>query len=92
MTKHCHFAVCCTPYLKKHTSCDCDFWYTCAKSPDAFSFFQSFDFLGCWGGGGGGLVKGKNNDLKLQKKSVPLTLYLKSYTSYDCGFWYTYVK
>ena len=23
--------ICCTPYLRKHTSYDCDFWYTCAK-------------------------------------------------------------
>ena len=23
--------VCHTPYLRKHISYDCDFWYTCAK-------------------------------------------------------------
>ena len=35
-----------TPYLRKHTSCDCDFWYAFVKkvtaSPDAFFIFSKF--------------------------------------------------
>ena len=56
--------VCCTPYLMKHTSYDCDFWYTFVKwwhLQVVFSFFQNFDFLGCYGG------KKAKNALKWQK-------------------------
>ena len=37
------------PYLRKHTSYDCDFWNTCVKwyLQVFFSVFQNFDFLGC---------------------------------------------
>ena len=40
------------PYLRNHTSYDCHLWYTCVKWQDLqalFSFFQNFDFLGCYG-------------------------------------------
>ena len=41
--------VCHIPYLRKHTSYDCDFWYTCVKwwhLQKLFSFFFLFWF--CW--------------------------------------------
>ena len=44
MTKKC---VCHTPYLRKHTSYDCGFWYTCFKwwyLQMFSSLFQNFDF------------------------------------------------
>ena len=39
-------SVCCTPYLRNHTSSNHNFWYTCVKRylPDFFSFFWSFHF------------------------------------------------
>ena len=40
--------ICFTPYLRKCTSYDCGFWYTCVKydiSSNFFSFFQNSDFL-----------------------------------------------
>ena len=41
-----------TPYLRKHTSPDHDFWDTCKMmtSPGAFFIFSKFCFLGCWRG------------------------------------------
>ena len=49
-----------------------------------FSFFQNFDFPGCYG-------KRAKNDPKWQK-ILSLTPYVRSRTSYDFGFWYTRVK
>ena len=62
-------SLCHTPYLRKHRSYDCDFWYTCVKwcHPQVlFSFFQNFSFLGCWRGEGGGEGGQKiaQNDIK----------------------------
>ena len=83
--------VCSTPYIMKHTSYDHEFWYTCVKW--WLLYFQDFDisFSGLLGGGE---VKGQKmaqND-NITKNSVCLTLYLRSCTSYDCGFWYTYFE
>ena len=60
--------MCHTPYLRKHTSYDHDFWYTSCVLNDGiprcfFSFFQNFDFLGCQGGGGK-MEKMAQNDKK----------------------------
>ena len=66
-TSICHFSlssmrlsvqpsVCCTPCLRKCTSSNHDFWYTCVKwwylqaLFSFFFFFFSFTFLGCLGG------------------------------------------
>ena len=70
--------VCCTPYLSKHTSFDCVFLLHTFKMMTfpqmLFSIFQNLGFLGlgCWGGGGGGVKRGKmaQND----KKFVSLCL------------------
>ena len=77
--------LCRTPYLKKHTSYDCDFCCT-MTSPDAFSIFSKFWLSVLFGG-----QKGKKWH-KMTKFFVPLSLYLKNRTSYGCGFWYTSVK
>ena len=44
-----------------------------------------------WFWGSLGVQRTKNGP-KWQKESVCLTLYLRNRTSYDCDFWYTYVK
>ena len=77
-----------TPYLRKHTSYDHDFWDTCKMmtSPGAFFIFSKFCFLGCWRG------KRAKNGPKWQKKYVSLTRYLRNCTPYDCNFWYSFVK
>ena len=77
-----------TPYLRKHTSYDHDFWDTCKMmtSPGAFFIFSKFCFLGCWRG------KRAKNGPKWQKKYVSLTRYLRNCTPYDCNFWYSCVK
>ena len=80
--------LCCIPYLRKHTSYDCDFWYTCVKwwhFQMLFSFFLNFDFLIVRG------VKCKKWP-KMRKNSICLTPYLRNCTSYDCGSWYTCIK
>ena len=78
MTKN---SVCHTPYLRNHTSCDCDFWYACVKwwyLQQIFSFLKSW-FLGfVWG-------KRAKNDLKWPI-SVCFALYLRSGGSYHQDF------
>ena len=40
-----------TPYLRNYTSSDHNFWCTCVKwwyLQVLSSFFQNFDFVGCW--------------------------------------------
>ena len=49
------------------------------------SFFQNFDFLGCWWG------KRAKDGPKEQKNSVFQASYLRTQT-YDCNLWYTCVK
>ena len=40
-------SVCCTPYLRKHTSYDCDFWRFFMISPGFFFIFSNIDFPDC---------------------------------------------
>ena len=70
--------VCCTPYLSKHTSCDCVFCSTSLKwwHLQMLPFSQNFSFLGCYRGEG---VKGKKWP-KMTKKI--LTLYIRNCTSW----------
>ena len=77
MTKN---SVCHTPYLKNHTSCDCDFWYTCVKwyLQQIFSFFKILIFGVCRG-------KRAKNDLKLPI-SVCFALCLRNCRSYHQDF------
>ena len=67
MTKH---FVCCTPYLRIHTSYDCHLWYTGLKLylQEIISFFQSFYFPGCQG------VKKGEKRSKLIKNFVMLDI------------------
>ena len=68
--------VCRTPYLRKHTSYDCDFWYPFEKRwylQMLFSFFQNVDFLGC-----SGAKRAKNDQF--------ISLYLKNCRSYHQDF------
>ena len=62
--------VVCTPYLRKHTLYDCDFWYTCKMitTSDAFFIFSKFWFSRLLS--------------KRTKKSACLTLYLRNRTSW----------
>ena len=67
-------SVCLTPYLRKHTSYDCDFWYMCKMmiSLANFFIFQNFDFLGFLGD------KRVKNELKL-----PISIcYAQSHRNY----------
>ena len=81
--------VCCTLYFRNHISYDLHSWYTCMYKRIIFPailfiFFQNFHF---W--------DHSPNDPKwpkMTKNSVYLTLYVRNHTSYDCDFWYTYVK
>ena len=73
------------PYLSKHRSYDCVFLLHKFKN----FFFIFFKFWFC------GLLRGRG--LKRQKtaqndKKLCLTSYLRNCTSYDCHFWYTWVK
>ena len=79
MTKH---SVCRTPYLRNHTSYDCDFWNTCVQwwiLQQIFSFLKSW-FLGFIGG------KRAENDLKLPI-SVCFALNLRNCRSYHQDFY-----
>ena len=77
--------VCCTPYCMKHTSYDCDFWYTCVKWWQIF--FNFFKIFILW------LVRGvKGKEMAQNGKKISVTPYLRSRTSYNSGFWYTCVK
>ena len=80
--------------------CYLDLWYTCVRitSPDAFSIFSKFSFLGSIVG-----QKGKRSWScfllhKFKIMTSPdaffhfLTLHLRNCISYDCDFWYTCVK
>ena len=62
--------VVCTPYLRKHTLYDCDFWYTCKMitTSDAFFIFSKFWFSRLLS--------------KRTKKSACLTPYLRNRTSW----------
>ena len=74
-------SVCRTPYLRNHTSYDCDFWYACVKwwyLQQIFSFLKSW-FWGFLGG------KRAKSDLKLPI-SVCCTLYLRNCRSYHQDF------
>ena len=76
-------------YLGKHISYDRVFCCTSLKwwhLQMLFSFFKNFGFLGCEGDG----LKGQK--MAHHNKKICLTSYLRNCTSYDCGFWYTYVK
>ena len=80
ITKHfVHHAI----YLKNHTSHHMIVIYgtICKRiiSPGAFFIFQEFYSSGLFV-----QKKGKN--------SVCHTPYSRKHTSYDCGFWYTFVK
>ena len=72
--------VCHTSYLKKHTSYDPDFWYTCVKLwylQQVFSFFKNSDF-----GGFLGVKRVKNEPKSLI--SVCHTPYLSNCRSDHC--------
>ena len=84
MTKN---SVCCTPYLRNHTSYDCHLWCKCVK----WYLQMFFSILKFWFSGFSGGWKGKKWP-KMTKNSVCVTLYLRNCTSYDCDFWYTLVK
>ena len=78
-------SVCCTPYLKNHTSFDYHLWYTFVKwwYLQVFFFFSFFKVFIFWDHQGGwrGLVKGQKitqNDCL----TVSLTLYLRNHTSH----------
>ena len=74
-------SVCLTPYLRKRTSYDCDFWYTCVKwwyLQQIFSFFKILIFAVLGG-------KRAKNDLKLPI-SVCFALYLRNCRSYHQDF------
>ena len=40
-----HSSICCAPYLRKHTSCDHNFWYTCVKWWNIQVFFHFYKIL-----------------------------------------------
>ena len=40
-----HPSICCAPYLRKHTSCDHNFWYTCVKWWNIQVFFHFYKIL-----------------------------------------------
>ena len=56
-------------------------------SPDTFFIFSKFCFSGLLGGRG---LKGQK--MAQNDKKLCFTPYLRNCTSYDCGFWYRYVK
>ena len=57
---------------------------TIMASLDASFIFSKFDFA---------VVRGvKGQKMAQNDKKFHLTLYLRNRTSYDCGFWYTFVK
>ena len=73
-------SVCCTPYLRKHTSYDCDFWWFFMISPGVF--FHIFKYWFSWLlGGEGGRGKRVKKWPKMTKNSVHLTLCLRNCTS-----------
>ena len=75
--------VCCTPYLRNHTSYDCHLWCKCVKLYLQVFFFY-FKILIFW------VVMGlKGQKMAQNDKKFCLTLYLRNCTSYDCDFWYT---
>ena len=100
MTKNCLLCsrrkiVCYAPYLRNRAANDfktvyhdCNLWYTSLNdniSRIFFSFFQNFDFLGCWKGHSG------KKWPKMTKNSIYGTLY--SETIHHIIFIYvTYVK
>ena len=68
----------------------CRIWCICVKwlyLRVLFSFFQSFDYLGCLLG-----CKWAKNGPKGQGNSVYHAPYLRNHTWYDCHLWYTSVK
>ena len=93
-------SVCHAPYLRNHTSCNHNLWYTFAKMmisrDDLFMFFILVFWalkVGGRGGrwGGGGCKKAKNSPKwKIQITSHPV-LYLRNSLTYDHNFWYTLI-
>ena len=85
-----------TPYLSMHTSFDCVFLlckFKMMTSPDVFFFFKKkFWFCGLLGGKGWGARGSKRQKIAQNDKKFCLTSYLRNCISYDCGFWYTWVK
>ena len=81
-------SICCTPYLKNCISSGHNFWYTYVKwwyFQAFFSFFQNFDFLGCWGVKGQKIVQyDKELCLSHSVSQEPYIIY--------CDFWYMCVK
>ena len=76
-------------YLRNHTSYDSYLWYPYVKwfyLQTSFSFFQNFNFLGCFGG------KKAKIGPKWQKNFVRHASYLRNHISYDCHLWYPCVK
>ena len=82
MTKN---SVCCTSYLRNHTSYDCHLWYTYVKWWYLQLFFSFFSKLWFFMLGGS---KGKKWP-KMTKNYVCHIPYIRKHTSYDCDFWYT---
>ena len=76
-----------TPYIRKHTSYDRDFWYTYVKwwhLQMLFSFFQNFEFPGFQG------VKGQKMAPKWQK-ILSVSLQIPGNVPH-CGFWCKCIK
>ena len=77
--------VCCTPYLKNHTSYDCIVIYGKHLSNDnifkCFFFHFSFLFSGSIG---------KKQSIMINCLSHSISQ--ENHTSYDCDFWCTCVK
>ena len=81
--------ICCTLYLRNHTSYECHLWYTCVKwwyLQVFFFIFWKFWFFRLLVGN-----KGKKWP-KMTRNYICCTLYLRNHTSYDCHLWYTCVK
>ena len=80
--------VCHTPYLRNHSSYDCNLWYTFVKwyVQGFFFFFSTFRFFGLLVG-----WKGKKWS-KLARNSVCRAPFVRNHTSYDFHLWYTSVK
>ena len=80
-------SACNTPYLKKHTTYDHDFWYTCKMMISAANYFILTKFWFYW------FLWGKRakNDPKLPISICRIT-YLRNCRSYHQDFWYTGVK
>ena len=82
--------MCCTPYLKKHSSNMIFIYGTHVGNDNIYGhFFNFFKILIFWVVRGRG-VKGRKLS-KMRKNCVWCTPYLKKHTSYDFHLWYTSV-